>query len=238
MSSAQPLPLPSQNQLLARLPRDEYQRILNCAEQVTLKFKQLLYEPQRPIEYAYFPHLGVDPMITLMDDGTGIEVATIGNEGMVGLPLFLGDNLTPSRYIVQVEGTAMRMRAEVLRKETHGDTPLRRILMLYHSAFIKQISQSVACNGLHSILQRCCRWLLMTHDRVGNSDTFPLTHEFLSQMLGVRRSSVTDVLQSLSEKGWIENGRGKITIMNRAEMEAASCECYRSVNDEFTRLFG
>jgi CRP-like cAMP-binding protein len=234
---AQVLPKPPHNKLLALLPWDEYQRILGRVKLVRLDYKQVLYEPGIRIEYAYFPQEGVTSMVTVMNDGAGIEVATIGSEGMVGLPIFLGDAQTPTRFIVQVPGTGLRMSAEVLREETRGDTALRKLLLLYHSAFIKQISQSVACNGLHSVLQRCCRWLLMTHDRV-DADVFPITHEFLSQMLGVRRSSVTEVLHPLQEQGWIENGRGIVTIKNRAKLEAESCECYKSVNDEFTRLFG
>jgi CRP-like cAMP-binding protein len=225
------------NKLLALLPWDEYQRILTRVQLVPFEFKKILYEPGHPIRHAYFPQEGVVSMITVMEDGDGIEVATIGNEGMVGLPIFFGDAQTSCRFIVQVPGNGLRMSPDVLHEETRGDTPLRKLLLLYQSAFIKQISQSVACNGLHNVLQRCCRWLLMCHDRV-EADVFPMTHEFLSQMLGVRRSSVSEVLHPLQEKGWIRNGRGKITIVNRAELEADSCECYRSVNDEFERLFG
>jgi len=234
---ARSTPIVSQNKLLALLPWDEYQRILTRTELVSFDFKKVLYEPRQPIRSAYFPQSGVVSMITVMADGAGIEVATIGNEGMLGLPIFFGDAQTPCRFIVQVPGNGLRMSPEVLHDETRGDTPLRKLLLLYQSAFIKQISQSVACNGLHSVLQRCCRWLLMCHDRV-ESDVFPITHEFLSQMLGVRRSSVSEVLHPLQTKGWIRNSRGTITIVNRAQLEAESCECYGSVNDEFQRLFG
>src|SRR5436190_18095001 len=130
----------------------------------------------------------------------------------------------------------LRMSADALRDECARDGPLRRLLVLYNTAFSTQVSYSVACNGLHKVEKRCCRWLLMTHDRV-DSDVLPLTHEFLAIMLGVQRSSLTEVLQPLSDKGLIRNSRGKIKVIDRAGLEAASCECYRSVKDEFARLF-
>jgi CRP-like cAMP-binding protein len=196
----------------------------------------VLYQPNQPIEDAMFPLEGVVSMLTIMKDGTGIEVATIGNEGMVGLPIILGPQLASSRFIVQVPGSGLRMSAEILREETRRDTPLRRVLVLYHAAFLKQISQSVACNGLHTVEQRCCRWLLMTRDRV-TQESFPLTHEFLAEMLGVRRSSVTEVLHPLRAKGLLQAHRGRIEILDRPGLEALACECYASVNDEYSRLF-
>ena len=225
------------NRLLARLPWDEHQRVLGRGQQVLLDFKRVLYQPHAPLDYAYFMNVGVTSMLTIMEDGNGIEVATLGSEGVVGLPIFLGNTTCPLKFIVQVAGTALRMRADVLREETKGDNPFRRLLVLYHAAFLKQISQSVACNGLHTVQQRCCRWLLMTHDRV-DGNVFLLTHEFLSEMLGVRRSSVTEVLHPLRERGLINTHRGQIEMVDRPGVEALVCECYRSVNEEFDRLFG
>jgi CRP-like cAMP-binding protein len=229
-------PLPG-NRLLARLLPQEYQRLLPLLRLVPLEFKHVLNEPRSRIDYVHFPIRGVVSDVTLMEDGSAIEVATVGNEGMVGLLAFLGDEESPNRVIVQVGGEAMRMEASDLRAETSRDSPLRRLLVRYHTAFMKQVSQAVACNGLHHVQQRCCRWVLMTHDRA-QSDEFLLTHEFLSHMLGVRRMSVTDVLKPLQEAGLIHNHRGHITVLDRPRLEAAACECYRSVQEAFARLLG
>jgi CRP-like cAMP-binding protein len=222
---------------LARLPEDEYQRLFPEPEFLSLKIKHLMYEPRATIDYAYFPVQGVVSLLTVMEDGAGIELATIGNEGMVGLPVILGIPESSSRAIVQVPSVGLRMTAERLKAETSRDTPLRRILLLYNGVFLFQVSQGVACNGLHSVQRRCCRWLLMTHDRVGANE-FPITHEFLSQMLGVRRPSITEVLRPLQKDGLISYRRGKMTILDRAGLEATSCECYRLVVQEYQRLLG
>jgi CRP-like cAMP-binding protein len=225
------------NRLLARLPKDEFQRILPSLVPVTLAFKRVLNEPGSSFDYAYFLNEGVVSQLTVMEDGSGIEVATIGREGIVGVSILFGIDTSSSRLVVQVPGTALRMTAAVLRAETRGDTSLRRLLFLYNGAFLTQVAQAVGCNGLHSVARRCCRWLLMTHDRVPG-DAFPITHDFLAQMLGVRRSSVTEVLKPLHEDGLIRYHRGNMTVLDRQGLEAASCECYRIVQDEFQRLFG
>lgn len=225
------------NRLLALLPPSDYQRLLPYLQDVRLPRKQLIYRVRAPIDYVYFPSFGVVSAMTIMEDGTAIEVATIGNEGMSGLSAFIGGIWSPYEVMVQVEGEGVRMPADKLKQEVSKDGALRQLLILYHAAFSTQVSYSVACNGLHKIEQRCCRWLLMTADRVG-SDILPLTHEFLAIMLGVRRPSLTEVLQSLQDRGLIHNKRGVITVVDRAKLEATSCECYRSVLKEFTRLFG
>ena len=237
MVKPQAVSAPPANRLLARLPPQDYQRLLPLLRLVPFEFKQVLNEQRSRIAYVHFPSRGVVSAVTLMEDGTVIEVATIGNEGMVGLSAFLGDEEAPNRWIVQVPGEALRMGADDLRAETSRDSPLRRLLVRYHTAFLKQISQAVACNGLHRVQQRCCKWVLMTHDRA-QSDEFPLTHEFLSHMLGVRRMSVTDVLKPLQDAGLIRNHRGRITVLDRPGLEAAACECYRSVQETFARLLG
>jgi CRP-like cAMP-binding protein len=228
---------PHRNRLLARLPPKEYQRLLPHLRLVPLELKHILYEAQSPIDYAYFPNQGVISALTVMKDGRAIEVATIGDEGMVGLPLLVGAKTTANRMIVQVPGEALRMGADVLRREASRDSPLRRWLVRYHSAFLSQVSQAVACNGLHSVSQRCCRWLLMTQDRA-HSDVFPMTHELLAEMLGVRRSTVSEVLEPLKEQGLIRYSRGKLTILDPEVLKAGSCECYRMINEEFERLYG
>lgn len=236
MAKSQAPSTPCGNRLLARLPKDEFQRLLSKMRSVDLALKIVLYEPGAVLDYAYFPNRGVISQLTVMEDGASIEVATIGNEGMMGLPILFGIAEISSRHVVQVPVNALRMSADVLREETSRDTPLRRLLLLYNGAFLTQVSQAVGCNGLHSVPQRCCRWLLMTHDRV-DGDDFPITHEFLAHMLGVRRSSVTEVLLPLHEDGLIRYRRGNMTVLDRQGLEAASCECYRIIEDEFDRLF-
>jgi CRP-like cAMP-binding protein len=237
MPKIKPLAAPSANRLLARLPPEEYQRLRPRLQLVPLVLKHVLYEARSSIDYAYFPNRGVVSALTVMEDGRAIEVATIGDEGMVGMQLFVGAKTTSNRLIVQVPGEALRMAEDVLREEVSRDSALRRLLVLYHTAFLAQISQAVACNGLHSVHQRCCRWLLMTQDRA-HSDVFPMTHEFLAEMLGVRRSTVSEVLEPFQEKGLIRYSRGKCTVVDRDGLKAGSCECYQRINEEFERMFG
>jgi CRP-like cAMP-binding protein len=237
MPRTKPLAAPQGNRLLARLPPEEYERLLPRLQVVPLAFKHVLYEARSPIDFAYFPTRGVISALTVMEDGRAIEVATIGDEGMVGLPLLVGAKTTANRVIVQVPGEAMRMAEDVLREEVGRDSPLRRSLVLYHTAFLAQVSQAVACNGLHSVHQRCCRWLLMTQDRA-HSDVFPMTHEFLAEMLGVRRSTVSEVLEPFQKDGLIRYSRGKCTVLDREGLKAGSCECYRVIAKEFERLSG
>jgi CRP-like cAMP-binding protein len=227
----------SGNQLLARLPAAENRRLLARMRPVKLEFKQTLYKVKAPIATVYFPNSGTASALTVMDDGSAIEVATIGKEGIVGLAVLLGAKTSPNEVIVQIAGDALAMDADALEQEAAQDNPLRRLLLLYSTALQTQISYSVACNGLHGIQQRCCRWLLMTHDRL-DSDSMPLTHEFLGVMLGVRRASVTEVLGPLHENGLVNNSRGAITVLDRDGLEKLACECYRKVKDEFDRLLG
>jgi CRP-like cAMP-binding protein len=236
MSKIKPPAVPRGNQLLARLPVDEYERLRARLRPVPLELRHILYEARSPVDYAYFPTRGVVSAMTVMDDGRAIEVATIGDEGMVGLPLLVGAKTTGNRMMVQVSGEALRLSAEALQEEATRDSALRRLLILYHTAFFVQVSQAVACNGLHTLHQRCCRWLLMTQDRA-HSDVFPMTHELLAEMLGVRRSSVSEVLEPLKEEGLVRYSRGKFTVLDRVGLKAGSCECYRRINEEFQRLF-
>jgi CRP-like cAMP-binding protein len=227
----------SNNQLLNRLPAAEYRRLEPHLKMVHLTPKHIIYKAYATIDYVYFPISGIISAMTIMDDGSAIEVATIGKEGIAGLSAFFGGNTSPHEMMVQVEGDGMRLSAEVLEAEAKSSGPMRKILSLYNSALQTQIGYAVACNGLHTIEKRCARWLLMTQDRI-ESDVLPLTHEFLSIMLGVRRSSVTGALQPLHDQGFISTGRGKIQILKRKGLEAVSCECYRRTQEEFHRLFG
>src|SRR5215218_8741543 len=216
------------NRLLAMLPPAEYRRLLPLLKPVSLPVKKVLQKAHEPADYAYFPTRGVASAVTLMEGGAAIEVGTIGSEGVVGPAAYLGLPASPNEVFMQVGGEGLRMDAAALTKETSCDGPLRDVLARYHAFFLFQVSQSVACNGLHAVGPRCCRWLLMTPDRVGGDD-LPLTHEFLAMMLGVRRASVTLVLQPLQEAGLIRTGRGAITVADRRGLEVAACECYPKV---------
>ena len=225
------------NRLLAGLPEEEYERLLPHLEKVSLTYKQILYEPNETIEDVYFPNNGIISMLTIMEDGSAIEVGTIGNEAMAGIAVFLGGDRVPIQTFVQVPGDAMRMRADVFKREVPPGSPLHFRLQLYTQAMLTHLAQSAACNRLHCVEERFCRWLLMTQDRVG-SDEFPITHEFLSHMLGVRRASVSEVAAIFQKAGIIRYNRGKMTILDRKGLEDAACECYTVVNQEFDRLLG
>ena len=225
------------NRLLASLPREEYERLQPYLEPISLYLKQELYQPNEPIEFVYFPLEGVYSLLSLSSEGELIEVGTVGNEGMVGLPVFLGVREIPGIAMCQVPGNALRMRAFDLQTQVSPGTALYDMLHRYTQALFNFISQSALCNRVHSIEQRCCRWLLLTRDRV-DSDVFPLTHEFLSQMLGVRRAGVSEVAARLQNAGFISYRYGKMTIVDRAGLEATSCECYELVKAELERLIG
>jgi CRP-like cAMP-binding protein len=224
------------NRLLRRLQSREYARLRPHFKDVVFESGQIVYEARSQIDFVYFPHNCVLSAVTILD-GSGIEVGTIGNEGAAGLTAFIGPSISPHRMIAQVPGDGVRIAAAVLEEEARNNRQLHGLLLQHHQAFLTQLSQTVACNGLHSLLKRCCRWLLMTHDRVGKGE-LQLTNEFLSFMLGVRRQGVTETLQALQEQRLIANSRGTVTIVNRAGLEATSCECYRIVVEEYNRLLG
>jgi CRP-like cAMP-binding protein len=225
------------NRLLSALSAADYKRLAPHFETVHLEMKHLAFEANQPIEYAYFPLTGIASMVTMMKGGKGVEVATIGNEGMVGLPLFLGVNTTPSRAFTQVPGDSIRIKADAFQREVRRQGGLAKMLQVYTQALMVQISQGMACNGIHSIYQRTARWLLMTHDRVA-AQKFPLSQEFIGTMLGVRRASVSEVASKLQKAGFIRYNRGIMEIVDRAGLERASCECYHVIQREFDRLLG
>ncbi len=226
-----------ENRLLAALPRKEYDRLRPHLEKVSLSLKEILYEPKGPIPHVYFPLDGVVSLVIIMDGGFSLEVGIIGNEGMVGTPVFLGCQSSLTRAISQVPGDALRMETTVFQEEMLRRGALYGLVQRSTQAMINQVSQSTVCNHRHSVKKRMCRWLLMTHDRVG-TDEFPLTHEFLAQMLGVRRPTVTAAACSLQAAELIRYHRGRVTVLDREGMEAASCECYGVVAEELDRLLG
>ncbi|MBD1902612.1 Crp/Fnr family transcriptional regulator [Trichocoleus sp. DQ-A3] len=228
---------PIKNRLLAALPDEEYERLVPHLEPVSLPLNQVLYELGVPIEYVYFPQQGIVSLLSVLEDGSTVEAGMVGNDGMVGLPIILGGNKTSNRALVQVAGNGMRMKAEQLRSEFKRGGALQSLLLRYTQALLTQVSQGVACNRLHTIEERLARWLLTVQDRV-ESDQFPLTQEFIAQMLGTRRSGVTVAAGTLSKAGTIRYSRGKITILNQGDLEAISCECYGIIKAEFGRLLG
>jgi CRP-like cAMP-binding protein len=228
----------ARNRLLAMLSQAEREQLGPELELVELELRQMLYEEGQPIEHVYFPISGVLSLVSQMEDGRAVEVATIGNEGMAGLPVFLQATLTSAHMsFAQIPGQALRMTAgrfgEFIASPQNGG--LHTALNRYTQALISMIARAVACNSLHSLQQRACRWLLQTHDRVGG-DEFVLTQEFLSQMLGVTRASVNEVAQELQDAGAIEYRRGRMAILDRGLLESRTCECYGVIRDEFDRL--
>jgi CRP-like cAMP-binding protein len=225
------------NRLLSALSPEEYKRLAPNLEFVSLTPKQIIYAPHQPIEHVYFPNSGIISLVNLTEDGGTVEAATVGNEGMVGIPVLLGADQMIGQAVAQIPGDAMRMRKGVFNREVTPGSTLHNLLLRYTLALINLISQSVACNRRHSVEERCCRWLLLCQDRV-QSNQFPLTQELLSQMLGVRRPSVSVVAAILQRAGLIRYSRGRITILDRPGLETASCECYWIVKEEFERLLG
>ena len=232
---------PLRNQLLASLNPAARNRVVSRMEAIDLPVKQVLYTGGKSLEHVYFPLTGVVSLI-LAADGVeggegGVEIGTVGNEGFVGLPLLLATDAMPTTAFSQVPGSALRMSADDFRDELDRNDELRTLLLRYTQALFNQVAQAAFCNRAHTIEQRCARWLLMTHDRVGR-DEFPLTHEFLSQMLGVRRAGVTVAAGMLQRAGMIRYARGIIRIEDRPALEAAACTCYAIIRREFERLIG
>lgn len=227
---------PIQNRILAALPAAEFQRLSRHLTPVSLPLGETIYEPESSINEVYFVSTGVVSLVAHLKDGGSVEVGLVGNDGMVGLPVVLGDNISPNEAIVQIADGAMRMSANVLRDELKKDGILLSLLLRSTLAMLKQVSQTAACNGSHTVGERLARWLLMCHDRVPG-DELKLTQEFIAQMLGIRRSGVSEAAVILQAKGLISYSRGNITIINRAGLEKFTCECYAIVKAEYDRLF-
>jgi CRP-like cAMP-binding protein len=224
------------NRILDALPAADFEPIGRVLERVELGLRDYIYRRGEPIEYVHFPINCVISLVTEMEDGRAVEIATVGCEGMVGIPVFLQAAYTSAHEsFSQVPGASWRMRAEAFTALANQGGLLQALLQRYTQALFSQISQSSACNRLHTIEQRCARWLLQTHDRV-TADKFPLTQEFLAQMLGVQRSSVNGAAGALQDQGVIRYSRGVITVLDRQGLEDAACECYRIIANEFARL--
>ena len=225
------------NLLLGALPEADFERLKVHLRSRDGEQKYVLVEAGQRINEVYFPVDAVISVLTRMDDGASVEIATIGNEGLVGVPAAWGsETMNPREFAtVQVPGSVVCMDAGTFREEVRQQGALTSLVERYTQAFFTQVSQQVACNGLHSVEQRCARWLLLTQDRVG-TDEFPMTHEFLAQMLGVRRATVTVTAGILQKAGFVEFTRGRVAIVDRDGLEAAACECYGVTREVFDRL--
>ncbi|MGA3000291.1 MAG: Crp/Fnr family transcriptional regulator [Acetobacteraceae bacterium] len=226
---------PHANRLLGLLTREDYERLRPHLQSVPLEYRKSLYRADARIESVWFIETGVGSLVNTMENGDAAEVGTIGNEGIVGLPLLLGDHRAPTSVYVQVPGVGLRMTATLFARELAQSASMRKVMLEYAHAFFNQVAQSAACNQFHSLRQRCCRWLLMTHDRM-HSDKFLLTQEFLAMMLGVQRTGVTAAAGALQRTGLIRYTRGNVTILDRAGLEHEACECYGISKREFDRL--
>ncbi|UEM07722.1 Crp/Fnr family transcriptional regulator (plasmid) [Skermanella rosea] len=225
------------NRLLAALPPADFEHLANFLTPVSLPLKQVLLEADEPIEAAYFVETGMVSNLAYLVNGDAIEVGLTGSEGVVGTPLILGVDTAPAGAVVQMEGTALRLGAAALRQALDGSEALRTRLLRYVQALYTQMSQTAVCNGSHSLEERLARWLLMAHDRA-EGDQFPMTHEFMAMMLGVRRAGVTVTAGTLKQAGLISYTNGSMTILDRPNLESASCECYGIVQRHLKQLLG
>lgn len=225
------------NHFLRALPDASYARLRPQLDFVDLQTHTVLWEPDTPITDVYFPHSCVLSIIVPLSEGTEVEAGTVGREGFLGVPVVLGGSATSSRAIAQIAGTASSLPAAVVRQAMADDSAFRELCLQYAQALLEQTAQSVACNARHDLPQRCARWLLMTRDRVLD-DEFHLTQEFLAIMLGVRRATVTVAASQLQREGLIRYRRGSVTVLDRAGLEEASCECYGVVRQMFEKLVG
>ena len=226
---------PRQNHLLAALPADEYARILASLEWVAMPLGETVYEPGIKIGHVYFPTTAIVSLLYVMENGASAEIAVVGNEGVVGVSLFMGGETTTSRAVVQSAGHAYRMPGQQLKNEFFRAGPMQRLLLRYTQALLTQMAQTAVCNRHHTLDQQLCRWLLLSLDRLPSNE-LTMTQELIANMLGVRREGVTEAAGKLQEAGLIRYSRGKITVIDRPGLEARVCECYAVVRKEIDRL--
>ena len=226
---------PLQNHLLRALPAPEAERLLPQLEFVPMPLGSVLYESGSQLRYVYFPTTSIISLLYVMEDGASAEIAVVGNEGMVGVALFMGGETTPSRAVVQSAGHAYRLKGQTLKEEFRRAAGLQHLLLRYTQALLTQMAQTAVCNRHHSVDQQLCRWLLLSLDRLP-TNKLTMTQELIANMLGVRREGVTEAAGKLQDAGLIRYRRGKITVLDRPGLEARSCECYAVVKAEFDRL--
>ena len=227
----------SENRLLKALPTDEYERLRPQLQHVSFSLGEVVYEFGGQLDYVFFPTTSIVSLLYTMENGSSAEMGLTGNDGVVGIALFMGGGTMPNRAVVQSAGGALRMKAKVLQGEFARGGRFQQLLLRYTQALITQISQTAVCNRLHSVEQQLCRWLLLSHDRVP-ADELVMTQELIADMLGVRREGVTVAAGHLQDIGAISYVRGRIQILDRQRLEETVCECYQVVKDEFDRLLG
>ena len=225
------------NHLLSELPEEEFKRILPHLQAVKLPLGRVLYESGDRLDFVYFPTTAIVSLLYVMENGSTAEIGVVGNDGILGIALFMGGNTTPNRAIIQSAGNGHKMKAKDLMEEFSRGGKFHNLLLRYTQALITQISQTAVCNRLHSVEEQLCRWLLLSHDRL-QSDKLVMTHDLISNMLGVRREGVTMAARKLVKRKLMTNIRGTMTIIDRVGLEQACCECYEVVNIEYNRLLG
>jgi len=228
-------PNPRQNHILRALPATEAARLLPHLELVPMPLGNVLYESGHTMRHVYFPTTSIVSLLYVMADGASAEIAVVGNEGMVGVALFMGGETTPSRALVQSAGHAYRLKGEILKDEFHRATALQHLLLRYTQALLTQMAQTAVCNRHHTVDQQLCRWLLLSLDRLP-SNKLNMTQELIANMLGVRREGVTEAAGKLQTAGLINYSRGHIAVLDRPRLETQCCECYEVVKKEFDRL--
>jgi CRP-like cAMP-binding protein len=229
------LPSPNQNHLLGALPTAEFERLAAHLKLVPMPLGEVLYEPGEQLQHAYFPTTAIVSLHYVMESGASAETAGVGNEGVVGIALFMGGDTTPSSAVVKTAGHAYRLERKLLKQEFDRSGLLQRLLLRYTQALITQMTQTAACNRHHSVEQQLCRWLLSTLDRVPSHELI-ITQELVASMLGVRREGITEAAGKLQQAGFIRYRRGHITVLDRSGLETRACECYAVVRNELTRL--
>jgi CRP-like cAMP-binding protein len=227
---------PNQNHLLAALPTAEFERLAAHLEPVPMPLGEVLYEPGGQLQHAYFPTTAIVSLHYVMESGASAETAGVGNEGVVGISLFMGGGTTPSSAVVQTAGHAYRLESRLLMQEFDRAGLMQRLLLRYTQALIIQMTQTAACNRHHSIEQQLCRWLLLTLDRLPSNSELIMTHELVASMLGVRREGISEAAGKLQQAGFIRYRRGHITVLERSGLETRVCECYTVVKKELSRL--
>ena len=235
MAQVQRPPQHQDNRLLAALTPDDFASLEPHLAIVDLQRGQTLYEAGQTIVHTYFPHDGMVSLVTVMHDGKSVEMATFGREGLFGLVSAFVTRQSFGRYVVQLSGTASRIELSIIHEAMAARPAIQQLVLSFSEALMAETLQAVACNAVHNVEARCCRWILMSQDRAGQPD-LPLTQEFLAEMLGVQRSTVSDVARAIQDKGLIRLGRGIITVTNRPGLEAASCECYEVIRQKFEQL--
>jgi CRP-like cAMP-binding protein len=226
---------PTQNHLLAALPAAEFGRLSPYLELVPMPLGETLYESGGRLQHVYFPTTSIVSLLYVLEDGASAEIAVVGNEGILGISLFMGGETTPSRAVVQSAGHGYRLEAQLLKREFNRAGPVLRLLLRYTQALITQMTQTAVCNRHHSVEQQLCRWLLLSLDRL-SANSLIMTQELIANMLGVRREGVTEAAGDLQRAGLIRYSRGHIEVLDRPGLEKAVCECYAVVKTEFDRL--